>query len=127
MSTETTKDRQVPRNHLILIVLMVAAFALFFSYVAIMRHERLQSTGYDLGIYDQAMWNTAQGRLFEYTAWIGKDNWFAEPGSMLGTHVEPILFFIVPLYWQCIEDDLGKRGQGQALIAQNGLIAPGVG
>ena len=99
MSTETAKDRQVSRNHLILIVLMVAAFALFFSFLAIMRHERLQSTGYDLGIYDQAMWNTAQGRLFEYTAWIGKDNWFAEPGSMLGTHVEPILFFIVPLYW----------------------------
>jgi uncharacterized membrane protein len=99
MSTETAENRQTPRSHLVLILLLVAVFALFFSYVAIMRHERLQSTGYDLGNYDQAIWNTAQGRLFEFSGWKGKDNWFAEPGSMLGLHVEPILFFIVPLYW----------------------------
>lgn len=78
---------------------LVVAFVVFFSYLAIMKHESLQSQGYDLGIYDQAIWNTAQGRLFEYSVWKGKDNWFAEPGSTLGTHVEPILFFIVPLYW----------------------------
>ena len=99
MSTETAKKRRASRSHLVLIFLLVAAFALFFSYIAIMRHERLQSTGYDLGNYDQAMWNTAQGRLFKFSGWKGKDNWFAEPGSMLGLHVEPILFFIVPLYW----------------------------
>lgn len=99
MSADTAKKQQIAKGQLVLILMLVAAFALFFSYVAIMRHERLQSTGYDLGIYDQSIWNTAQGRLFEYSVWKGKDNWFAEPGSTLGTHVEPILFFIVPLYW----------------------------
>ena len=83
---------------LIVMSVLVVAFVLFFSYLAIMRHMRLQSHGYDLGNYDQAIWNTAHGRPFEFTNWRGKDEWFLQP-TRLGMHVEPILLLIAPLYW----------------------------
>jgi len=91
--------QKASKSHALLILLSITIFILFFSYLAIMRHERLQSMGYDLGVYDQAIWNTAHGRIFEFSEWRGKDNWFIEPGTMLGQHFEPILFLAVPLYW----------------------------
>ena len=83
---------------LIVVAVLVLAFVVFLSYLAIMRHMRLQSHGYDLGNYDQAIWNTAHGRPFEFTNWRGKDDWFLQP-TRLGMHVEPILLLIAPLYW----------------------------
>ena len=83
---------------LIALSLLVAAFILFFSFMVVMQHEGLQTKGYDLGNYDQAIWSTAHGGLLEFTNWQGKDEWFLYP-TRLGMHVEPILFLIVPLYW----------------------------
>ena len=83
---------------LVLALLLVLLFVAFFSYLSIMRHERLQTRGYDLGNYDQAIWNTAHGRPFEFTNWKGKDDWFVYP-TRLGMHVEPILLLVAPLYW----------------------------
>jgi len=83
---------------LIVMWIMVLAFAVFFSYLAVMKHEGLQSKGFDLGNFDQAIWNTAHGRPFEFTNWQGKENWFRIP-TRLGMHVEPILLLIAPLYW----------------------------
>ncbi|HEY54506.1 MAG TPA: DUF2079 domain-containing protein, partial [Caldilineae bacterium] len=83
---------------LLVLVVMVLSYMILFSYLAIMKHEGLQSKGFDLGNFDQAIWNTAHGRPFEFTNWQGKENWFRIP-SRLGMHVEPILLLIAPLYW----------------------------
>ena len=55
-----------------LVLLLLLVFVAFFSQQSILRHERLSSRGYDLGNIDQAIWNTAQGRLFKFTNWTGK-------------------------------------------------------
>lgn len=46
----------------------------------------------DLGNVDQALWNTAQGRLLQFTL-------MAPIQSRLALHVEPILLLFVPFYW----------------------------
>ncbi|MFC1674345.1 DUF2079 domain-containing protein [Candidatus Omnitrophota bacterium] len=56
-----------------------------------MRHFSLSSGASDLGIFDQAIWNTTQGNIL-FSSLKGNINLF-------GDHFEPILFFIVPLYF----------------------------
>jgi len=64
----------------------------------VLRHETLNSRGYDLGNVDQAVWNTAHGRVLQFTNWIGKSDDFRYP-SRLAMHFEPIYLLIAPLYW----------------------------
>lgn len=65
---------------------MVANVALAF-----MRHQRFNSTAYDLAIYSQVLWNTAQGHFFASTVEISH--------SYLGDHVQPILLLLAPFYY----------------------------
>lgn len=65
---------------------------IFFSAFAVQRHNAFLTTAFDLGNYDQAVWNTAHGRFFQLTN-------IPEVSSRLAHHVEPILLFIAPLYW----------------------------
>ena len=78
---------------------LLMLFILFFAWRAMMRHAMLQSMAYDLGVYDRSIWNTSQGRPFEFSIWRGYKDWFVEPGRTLGEHVELILVLIAPLYW----------------------------
>lgn len=82
----------------LLVALGIGLFVVFFSYQAILRHASLQSMGYDLGVYDQSIWNSSHGRWFEFSLWKGHENWLKPPGSTLGQHVEPVLLLITPLY-----------------------------
>ncbi|MCX5713528.1 MAG: DUF2079 domain-containing protein [Candidatus Omnitrophica bacterium] len=73
-----------------LIFSFMAILVFVFSGVSIARHFALSSGSQDLGIFDQAIWNTTQGRwLFSSL----KGNM-----SLLGDHFEPILLFVAPLY-----------------------------
>jgi uncharacterized membrane protein len=58
-----------------------------------MRHESYHSFGFDLGVFDQAFWNTTQGRPFETTMGLGP-----APHSQLADHFSPILWLLVPFY-----------------------------
>ena len=80
------------------VLILVLVYAVWFSYLAVLRHETLNSRGYDLGNVDQAIWNTAHGRILQFTNWIGKGDDFRYP-SRLAMHFEPIYFLIAPLYW----------------------------
>jgi uncharacterized membrane protein len=71
---------------------LIGAFAVFFSALALTKHFAFQTHGFDLGNYDQAVWNTIHGRLLVCTNWPP----FGE--SRLAYHVEPILLLIAPLY-----------------------------
>lgn len=54
--------------------------------------DRYQTAGYDLAIYDQAVWNTSRGDWFRSTYEPGWD-------TLLADHFEPILVPISLLYW----------------------------
>lgn len=81
-----------------ILLVLALAYAVWFSYLAVLRYETLNARGYDLGNVDQAVWNTAHGRPLEFTNWIGKSDDFRYP-SRLAMHVEPIYFLLAPLYW----------------------------
>lgn len=62
-----------------------------FSWLSIQRHASLHSGGYDLGIFDQVVWNSARGHLFENSIMV-------DSPSFLGHHFSPILLALVPIY-----------------------------
>jgi uncharacterized membrane protein len=71
----------------------VLAGVFFAAYcaVSVRRHQRFQSTGYDLGIFDQAIRAYAHGRL-PVTPLKG-------PGfDLLGDHFHPLLAVFAPFY-----------------------------
>ena len=81
--TENTKvtGRQVA---LALALVLVIVYASIFSVLTVSKHDAFETTAYDLGNYDQAIWNTIHGRLFRFTNMAGLD-------SRLALHFEPIL------------------------------------
>lgn len=87
-----TKVFGLRRSYLALAILIVLYVATFGT-LATREHLAFESSAFDMGVYDQALWNAAQGRGLALTLvpFIGL-NRFA-------IHVEPILFLLVPLYW----------------------------
>ena len=74
---------------------IVAVYALLFGALSLIRHWSFHSTGLDLGVFDQVIWNTSQGRFMESTLSLDR----CAPHSFLGDHFSPILAALVPLYW----------------------------
>mgnify|MGYP001078325195 CR=1 FL=1 len=71
---------------------MVLLYVALFSTLTILKHEAFQTTAFDLGNMDQAVWNSLHGRLLPFTNW-------GEEGTRLAYHVDPILILISPLYF----------------------------
>lgn len=68
----------------------MALYTAYFSYYTILNHYSFHTYAYDLGIYMQSLWTTLHGDGLFYTAlW---------EGSRWGSHFEPIMLFILPLY-----------------------------
>jgi len=76
----------------ITVVLLILVYIVWFSFLSIRQHNAFMTGGLDLGNVDQALWNTSRGRFLQMTTMDGQ--W-----SRLGLHAEPILLFLVPLYW----------------------------
>lgn len=68
-------------------------FVILFSYLSIKRYKTLNSYYYDLGIMNQVVYNTSQGRFLEMTNQDLKKN-----VSRLAIHFDPILAFFAPFY-----------------------------
>ena len=79
----------------IVIGTLVIVCAVLFATLSIARHYAFNTAAYDLAMYDQAVWNTSQGRWFAIN--LLEDTM---PGltNKLGDHVEPILLPIALLY-----------------------------
>lgn len=71
-----------------LILLLVGTCALLV--MALLRHRAL-GTGYDLGIFNQVVWNLAHGRIWQTTLVFETYGYY--------DHFEPILVLLVPFYW----------------------------
>jgi uncharacterized membrane protein len=70
---------------------LVGLYILTFTWLAIMRHLSFNSSSFDLGIYDQVVWNTLHGRIFFYTT-------TGLPLLHLSNHADPILLLVAPFY-----------------------------
>ena len=88
---------------------IVLAYIIFFLAVAFLKHYTFHSNAWDLSIFDEAIWNTSQGRLMYVN--LKQMNYF-------GDHFAPILLFFVPFYW------LGL-GAGSLIFSQVVLVALG--
>ena len=72
--------------------LATAAFAAGFSALAVLRHRAFGSGRFDLGNMTQAVWSTANGDVLSVTDVDG------EQISRLGSHFDPILVLLAPLW-----------------------------
>jgi uncharacterized membrane protein len=79
------------RKFLWLLVLIVAVV---YSSLSILRHRHFTSSAYDLGIFDQAIWQYSRFHA-PYTSI--RSNLLTE--NLLGDHFHPILILLAPLYW----------------------------
>ena len=73
-----------------LITLLVALDALGISLTGIARYRAGVTHFYDLGVFDNLVWQAAHGRLFYYPQY---------EMSFFGDHFAPLLFLFVPFYW----------------------------
>lgn len=82
------------RQGVLALGLAVVYFTLYAT-LSVLRHRTYHSLGFDLGLYDQAFWNTTQGRVLESTM----TGAMPTPHSQLGDHFTPIYFAVVPFYF----------------------------
>jgi uncharacterized membrane protein len=71
--------------------LLIVLYIAFFSALSMARHEAFETLAYDLGNYDQAVWNTIHGRILRFTNVEGLT-------IRLAQHVEPILLPVSLFY-----------------------------
>jgi uncharacterized membrane protein len=69
----------------------IVLYVVLFGYLTVLKHEAFETTAFDLGNMDQAVWNSLRGRFLPFTNW-------GEEGTRLAYHVDPILILISPLY-----------------------------
>ncbi|HET6332196.1 MAG TPA: DUF2079 domain-containing protein [Polyangiales bacterium] len=81
-------------SHLLPLAIVIAAstaYALWASHYSIMRHHRLGSSGFDLGIFDNLMVNALEGRPFYSSVAV-------PTGSYLSNHAEFGMYLFLPIY-----------------------------
>ncbi len=69
----------------------ILLFIITFTGLALLRHYSFNSSGFDLGIYDQVTWNTLHGRPFFYTT-------TGQPLLHFSNHVSVNLLLVAPFY-----------------------------
>ncbi|MEY4582267.1 MAG: hypothetical protein RL701_6970, partial [Pseudomonadota bacterium] len=75
----------------LLVLLFGCGYAAYMSYYTVMRHQLMGTAGFDLGIFDNLMFNAMHGRPFRSTVAVPH-------GSYLSNHAEYGMFLFVPLY-----------------------------
>jgi len=75
-----------------LVVVASAAYAAFFSYFTILNHHRLGTTAFDLGIYNNLMYNAIHGHPFRVPIL------FPAGGNNLASHAEFGVLWFIPFY-----------------------------
>lgn len=77
-------------NSNILLWLTISTFSAVYSLISITRHNHFQTGAFDLGIYDQAVW--------QYSKFMYPFNTI-KMRMILGDHLTLTLPFLAPLYW----------------------------
>lgn len=100
------------RRFLWLLVLLVTTM---YASLSILRHLHFTSTAYDLGIFDQAVWQYSKFNL-PYSS--VRSNLLTE--NLLGDHFHPILALLAPLYW--LVDSVIALLVAQALLFATAIV-----
>lgn len=77
----------------IILGLLITTYIIIFSLLSIKRYQTLNSHYYDLGIMNQVVYNTSQGKFLEMT-----DQDSAKNLNRIAIHFDPILAIFAPLY-----------------------------
>lgn len=77
----------------LLVIALISAYTIFFSYFSILRHHNYYSYRFDLGNMEQTIWNTARGDIFVMTDAEGFGNI-----SRLKYHADFFLILISKIY-----------------------------
>ncbi|PIU02220.1 hypothetical protein COT66_01120, partial [Candidatus Shapirobacteria bacterium CG09_land_8_20_14_0_10_49_15] len=73
-----------------LLVAWVIGLGVAYAILSILRHNHFQSGGFDLGIYDQAVW--------QYANFLNPYN-TVKTSHILGDHLTLTLPLLAPLFW----------------------------
>ena len=77
------------------VIFLSLSYSIAFSYIMYLKHQLFMTTGWDLGIFDQALYTTLfHGKLFYYTVELHVN----PSGCFFAIHFSPILFLLLPLY-----------------------------
>jgi uncharacterized membrane protein len=87
----------------------IAAYAVGFSALSILRHRAFATGKFDLGNMVQAVWSTAHGHPLQITSLRG------DQISRLGAHFDPILVAFAPLWWLWPSPDMLLAAQAVAI------------
>jgi uncharacterized membrane protein len=72
------------------VAIVTGAVAAYWTTCSILIHRSFHSNAWDLGLIDQVLWNSAHGRLFEYSF---------RAMSYAGDHWQPFLLILIPVKW----------------------------
>lgn len=73
-----------------LLLVFCACLSVYFSWFTILRHYRLESREFDLGVLSNVIANTGWGHIFRSSYYHGN--------SFLGVHVVPLYLLLAPIY-----------------------------
>src|SRR5689334_5044375 len=73
------------------LALLAALFAVAYFLVSLFKHWHFDSSAYDLGIFDQAVWHLSRFERPESS--------IAGHRNIFGDHFHPIIVLLAPLYW----------------------------
>ncbi len=82
--------RLVKNKQVVFLIFLIVVFGLLYSLLSIRRHQRFDSFAYDLGIFDQTIWQYSQLKI-PWNTLKGK--------HIFGDHFAPTLVLLAPLYW----------------------------
>jgi len=91
--------------------LLALVYLVTFGTLSVLRHESYHSSGFDLGLFDQVLWNTVHGRPFESTM----SEALPVPHSLLGDHFYIALLVLAPFYYAFPHPETLLVGQSVAL------------
>ena len=91
------------------VIALVLWFAVFCSYYTVLTHYRMQTTAYDLGIFDNLFYNLTHGEFFKATPDLGRGG-----GPHLQFHVTWVAYLLVPFY--------ALRQQADTLLVMQSVI-----
>ncbi len=80
-------------KHEAILASITLIYILYFSVVSFLRYENFYTGRFDLGNMVQTVWNTTQGRIFQFTDPAGVENL-----SRLSYHADFILIVLAPFY-----------------------------
>lgn len=86
---KSASARRSPSFSLVTVLAATAVAAAAYALLELRVHRGLHTTAFDLAFFDQILWNTAHGRLFQ-TTYV--------PHNFLGQHFELLLLPLAGLY-----------------------------